>query len=283
MYLYHAHAVALGGTVERPAQQIIPALGACSLALSGGTSSAKESKFDNGLVAFDSAQSDITGSPEKRNNATVHVTGVNIAINGLNIRNMVMADQVVLRLASEHEEPPMPKGEKPSRDWGEPKIITTGSHFDNLKIAGHSVDVVTDHKFFSDFPTHGDLEKAWKNANRAEVEKRLMGNTAKTKPLPTDPAHLRDVYFGCQGRKALPKLAAPVLFSFVQKVDGIKGAEINNWGPIIRIPQFGTLYLGEVISCPGHRRVNMLRLHLGSPDGAGVTVGTGDSNGGGFP
>lgn len=278
MYLYHAHAVALGGIVERPTQQIIPALASCSLALSGGTSSAKESNFDNGLVAFASAQSDITGSAEARNGATVYVTGVNIAINGLNIRNMVMADQVVLRLASEHQEP-----SPPGTPWGEPKIITTGCHFDNLKIAGHSVDVVTDHQFFSDFPSHGDLETAWSGAARARVENRLMGSTINSAPGPTDPGHLHDVYNGCQNQKALSTLKPTVLCSFVQKVDGIDGTEITNWGPIIRIPQFGTLYLGEVISCPGHRRVNMFRLLLGSPDAAGLNGGSGGSNGTGYP
>ena len=282
MYLYHAHAVALGGTVERPTQQIIPALASCSLALSGGTSSAREGKFDNGLVAFDSAQSDITGSAETRNGATVYVTGVNISISGLNVRNMVMADQVVLRLASEHQEPPMPSGGTPSRNWGEPRTVTTGSHFDNLKIAGHSVNVATNHKFFSDYRTHGDLDAAWLGGNPA-VQSRLMGHTITSPPVATDPAHLRDVYFGCRGRMALPNLMAPVLFSFVESVGPISGTEITNWGPIIRIPQFGVLYLGEVISCPGHRRVNMLRLELGSPDGAGVTIGTGDSNGTGYP
>lgn len=278
MYLYHAHAVALGGTVERPTQQIIPALGACSLALSGGTSSAKESSFDNGLVAFDSAQSDITGGVETRNGATVYVTGVNISINGLNIRNMVMVDQMVLRLASEHQEP-----SPPGTPWGEPKTFTTGCHFDNLKIAGHSVGVVTDHRFFSDFPTHGHLETAWGGTARARVESRLMGSTINPAPGPTDPGHLHDIYNGYQRQKGSSTLKPTVLCSFVQSVGPISGTEITNWGSIIRIPQFGTLYLGEVVSCPGHRRVNMFRLQLGSPDGAGLDVGTGGSNGTGFP
>lgn len=277
MYLYHAHAVALGGIVERPAQQIIPALASCSLALSGGTSQAKESKFDNGLVAFDSAQSDITGGIETRNGATFYVTGVNISIKGLNIRNMVMADQVVLRLSSEHKDPG-----SSGADWGEPETITTGCHFDNLKIGGHLVRVDMDHQFFSDFPTHNHLETAWGTA-QARVVERLMGNTIDPAPGPTDPGHLHDVYNGCKRQKGLPTLKPTVLCSFVQRVNDINGPEITNWGPIIRIPKFGTLYLGEVISCRGHRRVNMFRLELGSPDGAGVAGGTGGSNGTGIP
>lgn len=280
MYLYHAHAVALGGIVERPTQQIIPALASCSLALSGGTSSAKESNFDNGLVAFDSAQSDISGSVQTQTGATVYVTGISISINGLNIRNMVMADQVVLRLASRHPEPPTTKPRPP---WGEPEIITTGCHFDNLKIAGHPVDVATDHQLFVDFPTHGHLEAAWAGTGRSRVEPRLMGYGVKPAPGPNDPGHLHDVYNACHEQIALPNLKTTVLCSFVQNVTGINGAEIDNWGSIIRIPQFGILYLGEVISSRGHRRVNMFRLQLGSPDGGGLVGPGGDSNGTGIP
>jgi hypothetical protein len=283
MYLYHAHAVALGGAVERPSPQTIGALASCVLPIAGGTSSASEGKFDNGLIAFDSAQSALTGSEESRSDATVYVSGVSVIIRGLNIRNMFTADEVVLRIASEHAGPPHPKRGKITADWGEAKIITTGSHFDNLKIAGYKVTVEADHKFFSDCPTYHDFQIAWQGAGRSKVKKSLMGSTLKRPPGRDDPEHLREIYRGFDEQRKSAKLKHSVLFSFVKEVKGIGGAEIDNWGPIIRIPQFGTIYLGEVIVSPGHRRVNMFRLQLGSPDGAGTVGGSGGSNGTGFP
>ncbi|HLJ29216.1 MAG TPA: hypothetical protein VKY85_21085 [Candidatus Angelobacter sp.] len=285
MYLYHAHAVALGGTIERPDSQTIEGVAGCVLPLSGGTSSASSGKFDNGLVAFDSAQSQLTGSVETRNGQLVHVTGVSTVINGLNIRNMFMADQVVVRIASEHSpRPPMPSppAGTPVPPLDEPSIITTGCHFDNLKIAGHQVTVDMDHKVFVDFPTYGDCQRAWSGSDRGRLEPRLLGSTMPP-PGATDPQHLREIYQGFDLQSKSATLRPNVLCSFVQNVKGINGAEIDNWGPIIRIPQFGTMYLGEVLISPGYRGVNMFRLQLGSPDGAGVVGGGGGSNGTGFP
>lgn len=288
MYLYHAHAVALGGTVERPAQQIIPALGACSLALSGGTGSAREGSFDNGLVSFDSAQSDLTGSIETRNNKTFYVTSVSVAMYGLNIRNVLMADQIVLRIACDHEAPADPGKGMLSPPWGEPSIITTGCHFDNLKIAGHLVKVDMDHQIFKDFPTHDKLQSGWEDkkdkTKRRRITASLMGSSLeKAKLKKEDPQHLNEAYRGFDEQRNAPELKETVVCSFVKTVDGINGGEIDNWGPIIRIPQFGTIYLGEVICRQGHRRVNMFRLHLGSPDGGTVNGPSGGGNGGGFP
>jgi hypothetical protein len=291
MYLYNAHAVALGGTVERPVQQNIGAVASCALPVSGGTSSVSEGKFDNGLVAFDSAQCHITGSEESRRGKTIYVTGISAAVYGLNIRNMVMADQVALRIACEHEPPDGPE------PWGEPRIITTGSHFDNLKIAGCKVMVDMDHEIFHDYPTHADFQSAWKgnndskgkkgnkdNEEKKRIIKRLMGSTLDPPPTKTDPDHLREAYRIFDQQRKAAELAQTVLFSCVEDVRATHGArvgaELDNWKSVIRIPQFGTIYLGEVIVCPGHRRIHMLRLQLGSPDGGGVVIPAGSGNGG---
>jgi hypothetical protein len=209
---------------------------------------------------------------ETRNGKIFYVTGVTIVINRLNIRNMFVADKVVTRISGEHDPTAAP----------ESSVITTGSHFENLRIAGHPVTVEMDHKTFVDCPTHAHFHAAWKKDKKTIVS-RLMGSTLKSPPKAGDPLHLREIYQGFDQQRKAADLKETVLCSFVQKVNGIEGAEIDNWGPIIRIPQFGTLYLGEVICCTGHRRVNMFRLQLGSPDCAGITGGGGGGNGGSYP
>lgn len=292
MYFFHADAVALGGTVERPTTQTIGALAACSLSVSGGHSSASTGKFDNGLVKFESSQSDLTGGVESRNGDAVFVTGVSVVISGLNIRHMFMADQVVLRLAAEHKAPAKPKPGQPHPAWGEPSIITTGSHFHNLKIAGHAVTLDMAHDVFHKLPTYSDCQQDWEtnwdkktkepNGNSL-LAKTLMGCTLQSPPNATDPLHLQEVYQGFLAQRGSPNLRPSVVCSFVKNVTGLNGGEITNCGPIIRIPQFGTIYLGEVIVSQGQRRVNMFRLQLGSPDSAGLIGGSGSSNGGGYP
>jgi hypothetical protein len=52
---------------------------------------------------------------------------------------------------------------------------------------------------------------------------------------------------------------------------------------VIEVPQFGKVYLGEVMLQQYERQVTMLRLELGSPSG-GVTTGPTTGGGGtGFP
>lgn len=284
MYLYHAHAMALGGSVNRPVSQDIAARGSCSLSPAGGTSSAREGKFDNGLVSFDSAQTDLTGSVETQNGKTTYFTSASVAICGLNICNMIMADQIVLRIAGEHDQPPEPAKGKSSPQWGEARIITTGCHFDNLKIAGHRVTVNTDHSLYSDFPTHEGLQAEWRKGgrNKSRILENLQGRRLP-KPPDTDPVHLCDVYRACNEVRKSAELKQTVLCSFVRSVTGISRTEIDNWGSIVRIPQFGTIYLGEVVVSPGHRCVHMFRLCLGSPIGGSVTGGTGSNGGTGIP
>ena len=59
--------------------------------------------------------------------------------------------------------------------------------------------------------------------------------------------------------------------------------ELKVYGNVIEVPQFGKVYLGEVMLRQYERQVTMLRLELGSPSG-GVTTGPTTGGGGtGFP
>ena len=158
MYLYHAHAVALGGILERPSPLTMEAHAPCSLPISGGTSSANAGSFDNGLVSFDSAQSSITGNAAKRNGDEVYYTGISVVINRLSVGGVFKADQIVARMSCEHI---------PSKS-DEPTIVTTGSHFDNLKIAGHSATVAMSHDLFTQFPRFGECCDAWSGKGKSK-------------------------------------------------------------------------------------------------------------------
>lgn len=273
MYFYHADAVALGGTFLRPVPDFIEPKAACSVPSRGGNASARSGPFDYNGISFTSAESSITGGVENRNGTPVSVTRVSLVVEGLNVMHMVTANRIVARLAAEH---------KPDQD--EPEIITTGCHFDGLKIAGHGVEVETDHNLFSRFPTFSSWQAAWQGGgtDKASIEDSLMG-----KRLPADVAATRadllEVHDGFTRQGKTNTLRRVVLSSFVKNVTGINGQEIGNWGPVITVPQFGTIYLGEVIVSHSQRRVHMLRLELGSPDQATFVAASATSNGVGYP
>lgn len=265
MYFYHADAVGLAGSFTRPVRHVIESQASCSLSPLGGVGRARVENFNfQNIVSFDLAQSDVTGGRETKRGEGIYVTRVSIVIEGLNILNMLTADRIVGRLAAEQH----------PRDM-EPSIVTTGSHFEGLRIAGHSIEVATGHDLFSEMPTYAHWRAAWKSKReaRSKIIDSLMGSTLMA-PNKSDPWHLRDVYNAWRRQQKSSELKPPLLCSFVKRVRGITGLEINNFGPIITIPQFGTIYLGEVIIAPGNRRLNMLRLQLGSPDGGSLAVGS---------
>lgn len=340
MYFYHGHASALGGTLVRPFQKTIEPQAAVSLPITGGSG---VSRIDNysfeGLISFKMAQSDVGGGVEKEKGDHVHSSRISVVIEGLNILNMVTADRIVARLACEHntDVPGTPITET------EPSIITTGCHFDGLKIAGHAVDVVTDHRIFCDFDTYGKCQQVWANGNLNKTTSPQNANarsggtksvatknagpkgtqnpknakaaqtadsaqdTAPNQPPKTDkdrliasmigsgmdendmkpttqsPQHLKDTYQGFVDQVASKNLRKTMICSFVTEIKGLNGPEIKACGPIVVIPQFGTVYLGELMITHGMRRVTMLRLELGSPDGGSLAVGSGTGNGTGYP
>jgi hypothetical protein len=287
MYFYHADALAFGGTMVRPIPEMIESLAACSLPAMGGIGSARSSKYTyKDLISFDSAQTNLMGGIEVTGSGEqLNTTRVSVVIEGLNIMHMVTADRIALRLVATH---------KPGDP--EPSIITTGCHYDGLKIAGHEVKLTCDHGLYSELPTYAHFKTVWEasgemeaDSPKARLHNSLMGKSIPQAPTGDDPQHLRDIYKGFQSQhksiaeNGKPVLGQTVLSSFVSSVEKINATEIDTWGPIIRVPQFGTIYLGEVIVSPSQRRVSMLRVEMGSPDLATFTGPTGTSNGTGFP
>ncbi len=157
----------------------------------------------------------------------VAVTSATTVIENLNILDFLHADRIVARLTSEHR-----KGKR------EGHIIALGSTFENLRIAGHKVNVILRHDLLLKCETFEDLRK------RLATDKK-SGKIA-----------------------AIDEGAA--LCSLVEKIEtDLPGVDPNNH--VFSVPHFGTISLAEVFATEGTRTLTMLRLHLGSPDGATLT------------
>ena len=71
-----------------------------------------------------------------------------------------------------------------------------------------------------------------------------------------------------------------MLCSFVTKIKG-GGGGVKTWGPIVSVPNFGNIYLGEVLVWPWMRCLNLFRIELAS--GGTVSGGSTGHGGLGFP
>jgi len=125
-------------------------------------------------------------------------------------------------------------------------IIALGSTFDNLRIAGHEVKISLRHDLFLNNKTFDHLSK----------------QVAKDRK---------------SGRMCITENGV-ALCSLVEKIEtDLPGAEIK--GHTLRVPQFGTIAFAEIFAEEGARTLTMMRLELGSPDGALLTVSEARTNG----
>jgi hypothetical protein len=221
--------------MHKPCCEIIPGQAATSLSQTGGESYATVRNFDwKGIFRFDEASSYVTGSTDHG----AHNTLATVTVRGLNIANMVTADRITARVSSRHQ-----ADEK--RVVGEGEITLVGSSFENLRIAGYPVNVVTD---------GGILGRCVDYEQTQEMVRELGGYI-----------HPSMKVMSCrpQARLECPK-------------DG--PVEMRPDGGI-QVREFGTIYLATVIIKPSYRRISMLRVELGCPLGGTLEAAGGEGNG----
>jgi len=123
----------------------------------------------------------------------------------------------------------------------EGRITFAGSMIRNLVVGGRSMDVVLDEEPFTTAPQYKGF---------ADTFKRIRG---------------RDVEYHDADRQVLS-------CSLATRVGDTKDF-------VIHIPEFGRIYVAQVIMKPGYRRVSMLRFALGSPIAGSLEVAGGETNG----
>jgi hypothetical protein len=238
-YHYNAHGSALSGHIQRPFDEIIEVQAGMSLPTSGGYGATRVNGFRfKEVISFQSASTQVSGSKKKEDNS--HTTLVSTTVEGLNILDVVTADRVIARLASHHP---------PGQD--EASITLLGSHFENLRIAGCPVTVELDHDLFLRMDT------------LAAIRKEFESNT-DFRRMAEDPIHTG------QPQKA-PDPCGVLYCSLVKDIKTTCPG-VKRRGHLLEVPQFGKIFLAEVVAEHGTRSLTMLRLELGSPTGGPITV-----------
>jgi len=127
----------------------------------------------------------------------------------------------------------------------EGEITFAGSMIRNLTIAGHTMDVALDHRTFSEYPTYDSFRERLDKLRSVNARAAVRGNVVTASLVSGD-------------------LKSPVGTSE---------------GYTIHLPEFGTIFVAQVLMKPGARRVSMLRFELGSPIAGSLEVCGGESNG----
>src|SRR6266849_8155848 len=120
-------------------------------------------------------------------------------------------------------------------------IIAEDSRFEGLKINGEEVKVTLRHDLLVKCKTFGDLAKSGKMV-------------------------------------ALDGKRQVAICSLVEKIETkLKGVDVKQH--VIKVENFGKIFLAEVFTYPGTRTLTMLRLELGSPHVADITAAETITNG----
>jgi hypothetical protein len=278
-YFYHASAYGLAAEIQRPVNQSVPAQAATALSSVGGHGSIRMEKFSvPPFISFDTAYSEVGGSFDDCHG--VHTTYAQATIEGLNIFDMLTADRVVARMVIYSPE----EGD----DEGEHSFSITGSHFDNLRIAGHPIEVKLATPKLHEHDTYSKFEKAYHDKSGADLLP--WGNQDDKRLDQLEKAE--EQYHALRGigkrakawKNGNRKKGGAYWCSaagHLNLADKVKDTELVGFGGIILIPKFGVVRLAEVLVHRDHRRLTMFNVQMCSPGGGGGSGG-GLSGGGGM-
>jgi hypothetical protein len=248
IFYYQASASPLGGQMTQPYLRPIPSPASSALSAAGGFASSESEAFNHqNIVSFTAARTRISGheAPDGGEFSTLVTT----VVEGLNILEIVTAKRVVAQLSVA-----FPK------DGGPRRIATAGSHFEGLRIGGYDANP----------EPNGELLRA-----PLTVEGIRGIGVEQSKAL-TDKAAWLTARYGWtkRGQKGNAALTMCSLLNAVSpKLPG------RSFGHVIVIPDFGRIFLGELLVSHSSAQLSMVRAELGCNVHATLTVSVAGTGG----
>jgi hypothetical protein len=265
VHFYHADASAIGGRIQRPFEQIVPVQAPLSLPAVGGQASARSERFRfQGLISLEVAETQVSGSFDERSGSWS--TQVSSAIENLNILNIVTADRIVAQISTDH----------PASGYT-PRVSFAGTQFVNLRIGGYKVDPIFNLDFCDQgegghYPTRPCIQNS---AFLKAVDDQYYSMRPVDPQKNVTPDWLQQLYPVPQS--VLAKERGMVLCSLVQRIQG--ECPWKPFGHIFAIPEFGKVFLGELLLDHDSFHLIMIRLELGCPVQGGLVIGDTRTNG----
>jgi hypothetical protein len=273
-HTYHAEATVLEGHLRLPLTQEIKSQAHAKLPDEGGYIAQRAENYRlEGVISFRSAYTQVAGNRDvKPGNGWATLTTT--AIEGLNVLDVLTADRVVGQIITEH---PL-VGYVPS-------ISFLGTRFENLRIAGHPVELNLDLDLFGAKPAN-DAPYTLDPAVVGRVS-RQNDRIREHQDLPADLLERYNRLSSTLGSREAVKC------SLVNHADGAYPG--LSFGHVITIPDFGKITLAKLtlthedfkqetgIPEKTTVRLTMIDLQLGCAIAGGVPIGTGSTNGGTKP
>jgi hypothetical protein len=258
IHYYHADGSSVGGFITLPSPKIIPTQAAVSLPAAGGSTSSA-----GGVLEFDGIVS--CSRTETHSSGSENIDGgwstlISSTVENVNIRNAVTADLLVAQVSIDHP-----------ADGYVPTVTFVGSQFVNLRIGGVLVEPVINTGLLT--PDPGHLETPWlkKDGFLTTIRKQAAGRKSHGKPN-----WVADVFPVADPTKKIDDKGY-VLCSLVDNIPGEFPGEAH--GHVVRVPDVGKFYFGEVLVDHGAFRLTMIRAELGSPVTGTMTMASGNNNG----
>ena len=272
-YTYHNHAYGFSGQMERPNRHIIPTQATIVLGTHGGNGCDRVEGFRHeGIISFDAAYVEVGGSYDECHDR--HTSFACATVEKLNIQNMVTADKIVSRVA-------VYSGNAGDKVY-ENTYNITGSHFENLKIAGHKIDVKLATHIFHEHNSHSKISAQHRAGG---LDDWLLGNKMKHLSA-AQMAKLENEYHALEGmsevvnawktppaRRTTDHIPFSPLNHMEIKDHAGKDTELRGFGSIIFIPKFGVVRLAELSFFHHRCTLTMLRVDMCSTGTGGTTTG----------
>lgn len=275
-FVFRGNAAALGGQIYRPKTIIVDVGGASSLGVSGGRSQAQiKGKSFGDIIKFGSATTlaeglfddektaravtDHRGHQEDLSSTTTVTSDIRELAVGQN--PVFSAKRIRATLVSR----------KPDHS-GEPSIAPAkDTTIQGVDIGGRVLNVKLNTDLFQKYDTRSKFAAAADDAKfvRSYAQHLLTNTTIE----------------GQQRRPGLVARDGIIYTTIVEKIEwkgkAYPGATID--GHTVIVPEFGTVFFGELLIASAERRLTMVRFELGSPIGGYTDAGDVSSNGSFFP
>jgi hypothetical protein len=239
-HIYHAEAGVLHARLQLPLAQDIHPQAFTKLPERGGYLSQHAHNFQvEGVVSYRTAYTQVAGNRDVKAGHGWS-TVATAAVEGLNVLDVVTADRVVAQVSTEH----------PLVGYV-PHITFLGTRFENLRIAGHKVDVDLDHDFVGARPKDDSPYTGIK-----KLIDRIAGQSKEIEGLEPFPDEELADFHG-------PLTPVPgeddgvENTGFKQSIEGslVSRSKLDQadnsypgrcFGKVIHVPNFGTIYLATV-------------------------------------
>ena len=254
-FIFKGNAAAFGGRIVRPKDITLEAGGASSLTVVGGRSvwSDKDLRFGDSVRIksattfaegrFDDTKKLIELTHHKVLEETLTTTTVVKAA----VKGLVVGGKPQLKVKSIQAS--MTSKSPAASD--EPAIrLDSETSFEGVTIDGHDLEIEIAHDVFQRYDTRAKLLAAVDDPKFVKEH-----------------GHIST--WGQPERRRLIREGGYIIGTIVRSISWkgapMPGATIDENSVVV--PEFGTIYFGEILITAAERRVSMLRLQLGSPEG----------------